>query len=30
YQAFAPLNQKIFWISMAALVASLIGTLALA
>ncbi|PBP88872.1 hypothetical protein CCL20_08695 [Pseudomonas syringae] len=30
YQAFAPLNEKIFWISMAALVASLIGTLALA
>ncbi|POP74973.1 bifunctional diguanylate cyclase/phosphodiesterase [Pseudomonas syringae] len=30
YQAFAPLNQKIFWISMVALVASLIGTLALA
>ncbi|EPM57921.1 HAMP domain/GGDEF domain/EAL domain protein [Pseudomonas syringae pv. actinidiae ICMP 19071] len=30
YQAFAPLDEKIFWISMAALLASLIGTLALA
>ncbi|MEE4858836.1 EAL domain-containing protein [Pseudomonas alliivorans] len=29
-QAFAPLDEKIFWISMAALLASLIGTLALA
>ncbi|MCI3946821.1 HAMP domain/GGDEF domain/EAL domain protein [Pseudomonas syringae] len=30
FQAFAPLDEKIFWISMAALLASLIGTLALA
>ncbi|BCS43071.1 DeoR faimly transcriptional regulator [Pseudomonas amygdali pv. tabaci str. ATCC 11528] len=30
YQAFAPLNEKIFWISMIALLASLLGTLALA
>ncbi|WP_122669418.1 HAMP domain-containing protein, partial [Pseudomonas viridiflava] len=29
-QAFAPLDEKIFWISMAALLASLLGTLALA
>ncbi|WP_025996862.1 EAL domain-containing protein [Pseudomonas viridiflava] len=29
-QAFAPLDEKIFWISMAALLASMIGTLALA
>ncbi|MCD5984674.1 bifunctional diguanylate cyclase/phosphodiesterase [Pseudomonas sp. CDFA 610] len=29
-QAFAPLDEKIFWISMAALLASLIGTLVLA
>lgn len=29
-QAFEPLDQKIFWISLAALLASLIGTLALA
>lgn len=29
-QAFVPLDQKIFWISLAALAASLIGTLALA
>ncbi|SHN18806.1 diguanylate cyclase (GGDEF) domain-containing protein [Pseudomonas asturiensis] len=29
-QAFAPLDEKIFWISLAALLASLIGTLALA
>ncbi|KQQ67889.1 hypothetical protein ASF84_01780 [Pseudomonas sp. Leaf127] len=29
-QAFVPLDQKIFWISLAALLASLIGTLALA
>ncbi|KPW19470.1 HAMP domain/GGDEF domain/EAL domain-containing protein, partial [Pseudomonas cannabina pv. alisalensis] len=30
FQAFAPLDEKIFWISMAAVLASLIGTLALA
>ena len=29
-QAFAPLDEKIFWISLAALLASLLGTLALA